>query len=871
MFPPSVLPGNSYNIYGADGIYQPCYVAGQTSYNKISAGWVNNESDTSPTFWQLGYFDSLFSASQQTWTNDWVFQDNIWVPHTPTHTCLKLQVTMSVSDPLSGPCNPDWFRTYIFRIPFPAYNIQVYNTTFSPLYSQVLYQLQMNNLKITADSSRVTTFTATGTGVGNYILRIKENPLGDSNDVYGSLTVLSSTSDSIAVQYHHPVYLDTSAGVSSRCINLQLYDPSGNTVIESCPLDIIRPPLLFIHGLWSNGASFDGLQNYLLATGMYAYESEVQEANYPSDRYFAQNEPIVESQKNGLLCWCRSENISVGKIDVVAHSMGGILTRLYTTSGRYSNDINKIITCNTPHSGAQTANVLRNGTIYSNGIDMDLYFYLGMDVTKGAVSDLEVNSGAILYDLNGSSVLANQPKIWKTAIVTTAVPSDYTTYINPIINAATGWDAFIYTFFMHRLNKAPTIFDNYWSNNVFSGNANDFVVPDTSQQGGLPGYFTYDPQCHMGSPCEPHVESEIKYLLCSNPATVPIFTTDGYNPPVLTPPSVFFKPRTKADTVNSSLTITSPVAGSTYNSGDTVEVDVTGSSDINSVMMCFGNQSIQPSFVVDSFSSGTFKFQIPAEVIGRLNIMAIGFDTSGNAPLDTTYIIVGSGSATLNSIQIQEPLLYIPVNDTESVYTEGFFSDGSEKNLTYQSGLTYTLKHNLAAFEAPNNIIGLQAGTDTLIVSYNGISDSVPVQIVQTNIITRVHNIQQSIVHNCYPNPFNNITTIEYYLQRARPALRRRGQAVERRDLSRHRAEGALHFVDLRAEIALDRLELLARAAHDPIERRAGLAQPIENLAEFVAHPLARRAQRGDRSSRVAPHGLAQACAGTLDLVGNNT
>ena len=70
----------------------------------------------------------------------------------------------------------------------------------------------------------------------------------------------------------------------------------------------------------------------------------------------------------------------------------------------------------------------------------------------------------------------------------------------------------------------------------------------------------------------------------------------------------------------------------------------------------------------------------------------------------------------------------------------------------------------MAAFEAPNNIIGLQAGTDTLIVSYNGISDSVPVQIVQTNIITRVHNIQQSIVHNCYPNPFNNITTIEYYL-----------------------------------------------------------------------------------------------------------
>ncbi len=85
--------------------------------------------------------------------------------------------------------------------------------------------------------------------------------------------------------------------------------------------------------------------------------------------------------------------------------------------------------------------------------------------------------------------------------------------------------------------------------------------------------------------------------------------------------------------------------------------------------------------------------------------------------------------------------------------------------------------------------------------------------------------------------------------------------------MRRHRAEGALHFVDLFAEVALDRAELLARAADDPIQRDAGLAQTIENLAQLVAHTLAGRGQRRHRRAGVALDRFAERRARLLDLV----
>ena len=66
--------------------------------------------------------------------------------------------------------------------------------------------------------------------------------------------------------------------------------------------------------------------------------------------------------KGGLLYHYPSKEalIKIGykvkKIDIVGHSMGGNLIRLYLQSDDYKFDIHKLITLNTPHSGTQLAN-----------------------------------------------------------------------------------------------------------------------------------------------------------------------------------------------------------------------------------------------------------------------------------------------------------------------------------------------------------------------------------------------------------------------------------------------------------------------------------------------------------------------------------
>ena len=63
----------------------------------------------------------------------------------------------------------------------------------------------------------------------------------------------------------------------------------------------------------------------------------------------------------------RQGRIAATQVDVVTHSMGGILARKHATGltyQRYDNyqqgDFNKLVTFNTPHAGSPWANVVRD-------------------------------------------------------------------------------------------------------------------------------------------------------------------------------------------------------------------------------------------------------------------------------------------------------------------------------------------------------------------------------------------------------------------------------------------------------------------------------------------------------------------------------
>lgn len=55
------------------------------------------------------------------------------------------------------------------------------------------------------------------------------------------------------------------------------------------------------------------------------------------------------------------------KVDLVAHSMGGLLSRAYIQSDSYGNDVNKLVMMGTPNFGASEAYVVWEGGLYPEG------------------------------------------------------------------------------------------------------------------------------------------------------------------------------------------------------------------------------------------------------------------------------------------------------------------------------------------------------------------------------------------------------------------------------------------------------------------------------------------------------------------------
>jgi len=126
---------------------------------------------------------------------------------------------------------------------------------------------------------------------------------------------------------------------------------------------IVLPPVLMVHGIWSSIHSFKVMEAELTKSNQYKPFQLLRIFHpnpvHPEPRYWAPEQ--VHKIPDGitqLLSQCSSNGLSAGKVDVLGHSRGGIMTRLYIQNqgAVYRDDVNKLITFNTPHAGSQQAN-----------------------------------------------------------------------------------------------------------------------------------------------------------------------------------------------------------------------------------------------------------------------------------------------------------------------------------------------------------------------------------------------------------------------------------------------------------------------------------------------------------------------------------
>lgn len=150
--------------------------------------------------------------------------------------------------------------------------------------------------------------------------------------------------------YHRAGPSDDSAR-PQRIIKMQaVFTPdSGVATTQMVSIVILRPPMIVLHGIWSDSnLAFGELIKSFRADEMCL---QIFDPNYPNAISFASNATEVPKAIANACIAFREQNFACTRADIFAHSMGGVLSRLYAGRADYHRpqnyglgDINRLVT-----------------------------------------------------------------------------------------------------------------------------------------------------------------------------------------------------------------------------------------------------------------------------------------------------------------------------------------------------------------------------------------------------------------------------------------------------------------------------------------------------------------------------------------------
>jgi pimeloyl-ACP methyl ester carboxylesterase len=279
--------------------------------------------------------------------------------------------------------------------------------------------------------------------------------LGGSPSSAASSLAVTAVSTSVGAEafaiYLAPVNFSRSSAdytLATRSVTLQV-STTASGITGTARVTVARPPVVLVHGLWGSASSFSSFTplitdanfdvNYatydnaitgITSTTPSFSKSAAIEANSLG---FAYNAPSVLAQINNFIANYRtSANVASVKADIVAHSMGGDVSRtMFLLPNFLSNPtfptfgagpINKLITVATPHLGTPVAALLlaSNNACVRNVLAGEQDYALASitfsgQTVDGAVADLEGNG----FGSSLSPALSNfkQTQPFKTAYI----------------------------------------------------------------------------------------------------------------------------------------------------------------------------------------------------------------------------------------------------------------------------------------------------------------------------------------------------------------------------------------------------------------------------------------------------------------------
>jgi pimeloyl-ACP methyl ester carboxylesterase len=269
---------------------------------------------------------------------------------------------------------------------------------------------------------------------------------------------------------------------------------NGNTSSFTVPLTLVRPPLLLVHGIWSSRKGFGSSWKRSPSNLYVTYSGDYQPTNAAS---FSTNYPMVKDFVASTLDQARQASIAATQVDVVAHSMGGLLTRLYANNtamfmrpDNYNKgDIHRLVTLDSPHGGSSFANLLV--VLHSQDpadLETTVQGLTHGTVLNGAVCDLAENSP-------GLEPLTSATNVMSQIVTATGGPTgSFWNGVGPLHlgsfeNALTKTRC-LKRNLLHQCIESQPVFDQTTVNAYRFTHANDAIIALCAQQGGLGGACT---------------------------------------------------------------------------------------------------------------------------------------------------------------------------------------------------------------------------------------------------------------------------------------------------------------------------------------------------------------------------------------------
>lgn len=613
-------------------------------------------------------------------------------------------------------------------------------------------------IKICADGSQATKLSYVNNDLSvnsnNIRFWIASDPYGNHVDTTGYfLNPYSVAGNTISAVYAHPKYL-SDFNLPYRKDTIFVVDYTNPSIPKfKIPIRVYRAPILFIHGLKGDVTSFQLIPQDLQNSNYYP-SSLVTIADYhtTSLQGFATNSNVVSKWIYEAFYKSISNKYSIGKVDIVSHSMGGILSRLYLQSNygnSYKEDINKLITINSPHSGSHFANwAVFSPVSIALCAASPLFHSLGFACNGGAV-DMQTYSYATDNILNSTSSL-NKGHVPSHTI---------SSYINnsDVSNCVGSLNLFL-------LNISPSDIPFIFG----FGQQMDGVVRVDSQKGGLNGLQTSSViyQCHLGAQNNATNKDDIKQLLCAKPDAGQ-FSLNGFNPPNLRQSRPKFSRdvkslQSKSTSLTSFVAIVTPTNSSVFVPNQQITITIDSDTSVKRMIILAGNTNIGVTIIDTVITSTTtsVSYTIPSNAIGTLEIDVVGLDPINFLASDSVTFSVNA-NAILESLEINPSIILLPTGFQNNFQVIGHYSDSIPRDITLISGVQFNVFNTgVAQVISPGLIEGISVDSTQLEVSYQGISDTIPVYVYNGDSLSHaLFSSNTNVVCDSGYVTFNNISS----------------------------------------------------------------------------------------------------------------